>query len=381
MVWERRFLLDQETQSSDSATRRVKLPREGFLSGLELRTRITNGATAGEEHIVNAIDRVEIIGDGSFVVFSLEGVELLRWAWWDLRRFPPQQWDESASAVQELVLPILFGRYLGDHQYALNLAAWRDLELRIQYSPTISATAFATGTTQFHVPMLVDDTGEAVRDRRGWLRTQQVYAFTSAASGEEVIDLAQQFPYAAIMVYAREAAIEDGTDITRVSLYENDRKRAVWDARWDDLQTHNQLVYDIDPSVFMIANRADNASIDMLTGRIQDARVQVESDLAASANYPVYDVASIAGDRLTLAGILASGAATYAAAALDTTRRKLYVSARGIGVGNAVIIPFQTALTPDGFYDPRDKGRVQLVLTNGGAGADVRVSTREIVPA
>jgi|FLYL01.1.fsa_nt_gi hypothetical protein len=381
MVWERRFLLDQETQSSDAATRRVKLPREGFVSGLELRTRITNGANAGEEHIVDAIDRVEIIGDGSFVIFSLEGVELLRWGWWDLRRFPPQQWDESANAVQELVLPIFFGRYLGDPQYALNLGAWRDVELRIAYSPTIGANAFATGTTQFHIPMTIDDSGESLRDRRGWLRTQQIYAFTSAGAGEEVIDLAQQFPYAAIMVYAREDAVEDGVDITRVQLFENDRKRAVWDARWDDLQTHNQLVYDIDPAVNLIANRADNAAIDLLTGRIQECHITIEEDLAAGADFHVYNPASVAGDRLTLHGFTVEGSATYQATTLDSTRRKLYITAKGVGIGNAVVIPFQTALTPEGMYDPRDKGRVQLVLTNGGAGADVRVSTREIVPA
>jgi hypothetical protein len=47
MTFERRLLLDQETQSSNAATRRLWLPRRGLLSGLQLRTRITNGATSG----------------------------------------------------------------------------------------------------------------------------------------------------------------------------------------------------------------------------------------------------------------------------------------------------------------------------------------------
>jgi hypothetical protein len=51
MAFERRLLLDQETQSSDSATRRIPLPRGGILSGLELRIRITNGATSGLEKV------------------------------------------------------------------------------------------------------------------------------------------------------------------------------------------------------------------------------------------------------------------------------------------------------------------------------------------
>ena len=381
MVWERRLLLDAETQVSDSATRRISLPRRGALSGFELRTRITNGATAGEEHIVDAIDRVEVVADGSHVLFSLEGVELLRWAWYGLKRFPPQTWNEGVSAVQELVLPVLFGRFLADPDFYLDLAQYRDVELRIQYSPTIAATSFATGTTQFHIPYWVDDSGSPPGGRLGFLRTTQVKAFTSAAAGEEVTELSRLYRYMDMMVYAREAAIADGVDVTEVELRVDDKRYVPYTGLWDDIQAENEHMLGVDPTVKMMALRANAATIDLLTGRVLEGKVAARFTYIAAPDFPMFTIGSAAGDRITLAGQLVEGSGTWAAVALDTTRRTLDVEARGLGIGSAVVIPFALNGKPELALDAPSMARLQLALTQGGAGAAVKVSTRELVPA
>lgn len=380
MGWDRRLLLDRETQSSDSATRRQLLPRGGILSGLEIHIRITNGATAGEEHVVAAIDRIEVVADGSNVLFSLEGVEAHRWGWLLYGAPPPYEWDESAAAVQELVFPVLFGRYFGDDWYGLDLKNFRDVELRVQFSPTISATAFATGTVSIHVVMWVSDDGSIGATRRGYLRTTQVRAFISAASGEEIIEMARLYPFFDIGIYAREATIEDGVDITRAEVRVNDRKLIPFVGTWDDIQNMNEKLFRIDTKMQVHALRADNATIDMLTGRIRDSNVELVRDLAAGADFNVANVASFAGDRITLHMIIVEASATYAATILETTRREMFINAEGAGVGNFIVIPFALHGNPDLALDAPSFDRLQLALTNGGAGGDVRVSTREIVP-
>ncbi len=380
MGWERRLLLDQETQSSDSATRRITLPRSGLLSGLELRTRITNGSTAGEESVMEAIDRVEVVADGSDYLFSLEGTELYRWAWFWLRRVPPQSRTEAASAVQELLLPILFGRYMGDPRYSLDLSRYRDVELRVQYSPTIAATSFATGTTQFHIPMLLSDDGAPPGPREGFLRTTQVYAFTSVASGDEIIELARAYPYWDLMVYCREAGIDDGTDITVAEVRANDRRLIPYTGRWDDIQAANEIELDIDPEVVVYALRADGGAVNMFTGRIRDAQTTCLFDYTADTDWPSVGVDSVAGDQVTCGVQLNEGSGTWAGVDPDTTRRPIYLSAKGLGVGNAILLPFATRLGSEFALPAPDYSRLQLVLTNGGAGGAVRVSTRELVP-
>jgi len=380
MSWERRLLLNAETQVSDSATRRIALPRKGALSALMLRTRITNGATAGEEHIVDAIDKVEVVADGSNVLFSLEGVELLRWAWYWLKRFPPQSWNEGLSVVQELNLPIFFGRYLGDPMFYLDLGQYRDVELRIQYSPTIAATSFATGTTQFHIPFWVDDSGSPPGPRLGFLRTTQVKAFTSVASGDDITELSRLYKYWDLMVYCREAAIADGVDITTVEVRVDDKRIIPFTGIWDDIQAENQQMFDIDPLVKVTALRANAATIGMLCGRILEAKVKERFTYVAATDFPMHTIASVAGDVITVAGQLVEGSATYAAVALDTTRRTLDVQAHGLGIGNAIVIPFALNGNPDLALDPTQMARLQLALTNGAAGGAVKISTRELVP-
>jgi hypothetical protein len=381
MGWERRILVDQETQASDSATRRYTLPRAGLLSGLDLRTRITNGSTAGEEAVVDALDRIEVVADGHDYLVSLEGVELYRWAWFNLRRCPSQHRNEAANGVQELLLPILFGRYMGDPEFALDLGAYRDVELRVTYSPTIAATSFATGTVQFHCPMIISDDGVGIGNRRGWLRTVQVYAFTSAASGEELIEMARLYPYWDIMVYAREAAIDDGTDITQVEVRANDRRVIPFTGRWDDIQAANEIELGIDPRVKVTALRADGGAVDMLTGRIRDAQVSGVFDYTADTDWPSFGLDTIAGDRVTCGVQLNEGSGTWAGVDPDTTRRAIYITAAGLGVGNAVLLPFATRLGPEFVLDAPNFSRLQLALTQGGADAAVRVSTREMVLA
>jgi hypothetical protein len=211
MPFERSILVDQEVQTLDSATRRIELPEDGYLSAIALEVSIQNGATAGEEPVVDAIDRVEVIADGSQSLFSLEGFELHRWNWFWQRKEPAGERNEAASTQrQSLTLIIPFGRFVGDTLYALPLGAFRNVELRIQYSPTIAATGFTTATTRFHAVMYWAPADQAPGNRVGWLRTTQIDSFTSAASGERVTELPQANPLWDLMVYAREAAIADG---------------------------------------------------------------------------------------------------------------------------------------------------------------------------
>jgi len=381
MGWQRRFLLDSETQTSDSATRRVALPRKGALSGLELRTRITNGATSGLEKIFEALDRVEVVADGSNVLFSVEGAELYRWAHFIERKEPAHYQHQGAAIVQELTLPICFGRFLGDPELWLDLAAYRDVETRIQYSPTIAATEFVTGTTQFHIPYWIDDGPNPPGPRRGWLRTTQIKAFDTVASGDDVTELSRLYPYWDIMVYCREAAIADGVDLTRAQVWVNDKQSIPFDGRWDDIQVMNERMLGVIGLHRGTMLRGDTETFDTHTGRIWSANVTpvfVQSDANGLINAMV---GSIAGDRLTMSVSDTADAAAsthFTAAAADRTIEWV---ATGLGVGNAILIPFALNGNPDGVLDPRDMSRLQLVLTQGAAGGTTRISTRELVAA
>jgi hypothetical protein len=381
MTFERRFLLDQETQASDAATRRVQLPRSGVLSGISLRVRITNGATSGDEKIFTAIDRVEVVADGSNVLFSCSGAALYRLAHFVYGHEPPHRQSQTLSVVQELEFPILFGRYFGDPEIGLNLGNYRDCELRIQYSPTIAATSFVTGTTSFHAVLWIDDDVAGASARFGFLRTTEAYAFTSVAAGDEIIDLARAYRYWDIMVFARETAIDDGVDITRAQIWVNDRAKIPFDGRWDEIQAENESVQQVDGSHSGIMFRGDTETFDTHTGRIFNVVITPIFTQSDANGIITVAVASITGDQLAMSVSDTGDAAAathFTAAAAD---RNIHWRAKGLGVGNAILIPFATGNNPDLALPAPDYARLQLALTNGGAGATVEVLTRELVAA
>jgi hypothetical protein len=322
-----------------------------------------------------------VVADGSNNLFSLEGVELYRWAHFLLKREPPHVWTEHNGIVQYLTLPILFGRYLGDPEFWLDLSQYRAVELQVQYAPTIAVTGFAAGTFQIHAPYWIDDSPGGPGARRGWLRTTQVKAFTSVVAGEDVTELSRLYKLWDLMVYARRAAVADGGDITIAELRANDRAIIPATGRWDDWQAMAEHGLGVDGSHEGICFPLDTETSLLHTGRILSIRlapVFVQSD----ANGIISNtIGAVAGDQVTHSSSdLADAAATthFTAAA---ARRDTYFRGVGLGVGNAILMPFALQNNPDFALDAPSFSRLQLALTQGGAGSTVRISTRELVPA
>jgi len=377
---QRRYLLNREAQAVDAATREVELPRQGLLSGIGLRLECTNGATSGTEILIDAIDRVEVIANGSEVLFSLEGVELYKWNWVWQRSRPPQLRTMVAAAVQELFLIIPFGRKIGDKELYLDLARFQRVTLRVQHSPTISATTFATATFTISAILFEFEPGTPGLASRGRLRTTQVRAFTSAASGEEVFELPRQNPHTAYLVYAREAAIEDGVDISIVEVREDDGRVIPFTARWLDLQMQNEMDLDLTAIEEGIALLTDAGTFDTLVSRIQSIQLALLEDAAAAdAVTPQLTVGVVAADRVTVSILETDEDGTTAASALATALYRIYWMAKGIGIGNAVLIPMWDPEELSSAYPAPAKSKVQLALTQAAAGATTRVSVQELV--
>lgn len=379
MAVQRRYLLNREVQSSDAATRIVQLPRSGILSALDLRAEMTNGATSGVNRIRDDIDKVEVIANGSEVLFSLEGMELERWQYVFTRRAARQVLTAIAGAVQELFLLIPFGRYIGDPDYAIDLSRYQTVELRITYSTTISATTFVTGTTTFSVIMYLWPEGSAAVAPRNYFRLTQFRALTTAASGEDVTELPRRFPILDVMVYDREAGIADGVNITQAEIRENDGLSIPYTGRWLDIQAENHHMLDIEAVEEGIHRRTDADTIDTLVSRIKDVQLTLlEAAGAADSVTPQLTIRSLTADRVTLSILETDEDGTTSASALATALYTIHWSAKGIGIGNAILLPLWDLKDPQTAYPAPSKDKVTLALTQADAGGTCRASVREL---
>lgn len=376
-----RHLFNDAGNSSDNTTHRVELPKAGALHALFLKFRMTNGATAGRGvSMFDVLDGIRILGDTSKYIINITPRELEKY-WETIQGFAWHNvWTEAAGAVQELTIPIHFGRKQYDRDFWLPLNNFSYPLVEVDYSPTISATVgFATGTFTCDVAAMISPVSE-VNPYLGTLTKRTVKAFTSLASGDDSTMLTPNGALRGIGIYAYENATEDGVDITRVQLRKKSGGNPIYEGDWDNLLQYNAARFKpyIRHSARLLAQ--DNGVLDTRIGNLKGWNISRFFTVDKTADTePVYLIDTVAGDRVTLDGTLQTAAAGGALEAADTTDRALLTEFWSDTPSFFGYIPFWHNDVPEEYIPVEQTKDLELVLTQGGAGADVRISLEEMV--
>lgn len=379
MAWKKwRVLSSQTTETSDSGTVTIDLPNSNILHTLLMLFEITNGATNTQgQDMSDVIDKIELIGDGSKVIASLEPETLKNLSLLVAGQNITETIDEGGGSIQKAQYPLFFGRDWFDPNFWLDLAKFTDLQLKIEYSPTIAATSFATGTFTHTVLGLMSMQG-APGNYQGTFRHRIIKNFTSAASGVEEVEPPQILPYAYLMVRAYEAGVADGTDINNVKFHVNNEERVYADLSWEELVYLNQSLW---PVVTKKAMTLDRTSADTVNTRISRIIAAMINSEAAETSA---EVTGITGDQLTLQvndqstqAVNEGGTATYSIHADETADVALRLLVESRQIPFSVFVPIADPMAGE-FFDPTQWDEVTLELTQGGAGADVDVVLTEV---
>ena len=372
--------INDEAQSSDAATWRLSLPNRGSLHTALLKCACTNGATGGRAvSILDAIDKVEIIADGSEVIYSLTPVEIEKWYETLQGRGLQMVQSEAASGVQYAVMPLMFGRWLYDPEFFLPLERFKDVRLEVTYSPSTAADGgFATGTTTFDL-MLVMSFAEPGVIYKGTLKHRQLKSFTSVASGDQEVELPDDIDIRNIGVYAYEAGVADGTDITKVVLEDKATGEKLFDADWSNLIDISRELHGavIDHNIELFAQ--DNDTINTRIGAILGWSVHgTIPDVDATDLFYLTKFDAISGDQLTLCYMQGKIVAAAEALSTQATDGQIYVQVWGKSPSYFGVIPYDYFDIPGSYLDTAKYGKPTVTLTQGGADASVIVSVQEI---
>jgi len=375
-----RHLVNDEVQSSDDATFIEELPNDGALHALFVKVRCQNGATSGRGvTLLDVVDDLRIVTGANEQLFSLIPEELEKW--YELMFGKPleQIWTEVGSARQEMVFPILFGRNVYDPNIFLPLDRFREVNFEAPYSPTISDTVgFITGQTSFDLMALITPGNEAL-DYKGTLVTRRIKAFTSLASGEDDTELPPEATIRNVGIYAYEAGIEQNVDITRVQLRDTGRDRGYFDADWEDLVNigYKGIVPKIRHAAHLFMSDADSWTTRL--GNIEAYALTVHEDQSIlNDEHIVLQADTIDGDRIVVDAARADLSAGFEDLTANVTDFDIFATAEGKGPGYFGIVPFSWQDDPAGYQNMADLSKPILRLTQGAAGADVRVSIQEL---
>lgn len=210
------YARDSETLS-DSQTLITNLDVNSPITAIDLHYEATAGSTSARNTFLHDdVDKIEVV-DGSDVLYSTNMKDGMAVNWYSHKKFPYMLLDETASAVNRETMRINFGRFFGDTEYYLNPADFTNLQMKNTHSLTIAAdSGFATGSGVLSVIVHLMD-GD-IPPAKGFLMTKEVYAYVSAASGIQTIELPDDYPIRAMFLQSLEAAIAMDTDLSRVKL-------------------------------------------------------------------------------------------------------------------------------------------------------------------
>jgi len=334
------------------------------ITELHVQLEATNGATYNKASpLERVITKIEVV-DGSEVLFSLPG-ELALSAHASLVGKVPYGYRTEAGSdtpIQDIIIP--FGRYMYDPAYALNPAGHRNLQLKTTWNlsavTTVGATGYLTGSLQYSVLARVM---QNVPAPIAMLTTKDVFDFTSLGSGDQRIEMPDDYPWRALFV----RAYESGT---------------AWDASLTNLKLQAQggryIPFDLPVREFILQQKSSLPPL-ALGGDVRASdSVASETFIAESMVGAItqYDSRYVFGTAWWWKSNVYMYVHDYDHTA--ATNADCWVLDHGWGLHNTFVYPFGILSEPATWLDAPALKPLRLYLTQGNAGAACNVAVQQV---
>jgi len=191
-------------------------------------TNVTN--LVNTAHPVECIEEIEI-RDGSDVIFSLSGRQAQAIAYEAQGLNPYNNISVRASSVSVAVIPIQFGRYLFDTEYALDPDRFKNLQIRVKHDEDKANGSAVVN----HLEILARVFDEKKPSPSAFLMNRDFYEYSMAASSHKYINLPDDYILRGMYLEAYSTDHSPVTLLDGVKLSENVDKKIPFDFDEDSL--------------------------------------------------------------------------------------------------------------------------------------------------
>lgn len=151
-LWIPEYLKKNEIESSDDKTLYINLPKNEQISFLQIELSATGIGARTTTLLIDEIDVIEVMAEGSKVVESLEP-EL-----WMYQHFinnngiyAPQVCTNIPGVRDTIEFDLMFGRGRFDPEYMLDTSLYNNVQLRIKY--TLDTSLYTSGSFRSNIVM------------------------------------------------------------------------------------------------------------------------------------------------------------------------------------------------------------------------------------
>lgn len=327
------------------------------ISAIRLTFVGTNGATYCKDNRLNdVITKIEIV-DGSDQLLSLTLKEAQALEFRRKGKMPFMRPGEKASGGQEESCLLLFGRFLWDPEFYLDLTKFKNPTLKITTNiaavAAAGATAFLAGSLKVTVDLHVIEEGAAPAS--AFMMAKNIRGFTSATSGDEPTALPIDYPYVGLMVRAFTAGNDVDENLSHLKINCDTGKFIPLDKKVKDIYKAEEQ--DLGPALikyWLNRKNGDTVTHDLNHDPIP-ALFPVASGHIAGCTYSW-------SSRFVLTLVDSAGAAV-------TTEEEIVMHVHGSCPHSTIHVPFGLRNNPETYFDPTLYGDIDLVLTQAAASA------------
>lgn len=195
----REVVIEDDLSIGDSGTVTVDLNVSDPITALIVRFQARNGAAeVNNEPPELQVSKIEIV-DGGQTYWSLNGEMSVAAAAYGLGRWPHHWYDERATARQRMNFSLMFGRFIGDPEFAFDPSLLSNPQLKFTYT---DQALYLDDSLALGVTARVMEGGPKPSQCLFW---KEVEAWTTAASGTHKVDLPTDYPLRAVMMRAYES--------------------------------------------------------------------------------------------------------------------------------------------------------------------------------
>lgn len=371
MVFRRYELASLETLK-DAEVWDEDLPTSGLLSAILVAVRATNGTTSNIENWAYELVKELSVKDGSKVYHALPGGLEQAAGFLDTGRIPPEFLTEDPTLYQHAMLPAMFGRYLKDYEYGLDLGKMKNPKVFVNFDiaavrAASATTAFATNSGKISVIYVIDESPPTMP--ANYIRKTVIEEYTSAGSGKHKVNLPTDFPYRALIVQTLLDDYESRALVSNVKL-------------------------SLDSDVFVPIDEKTDVLVRMLAttlgiehhGSIDIQRANGDIIMAPDSGLRAFSILQGSGATPLKVSIVGGAPGNPQLQvrdkddALVDTDYSYHLGYISDQPRQCLFIPFGSPALKDHWLPAQDYGKSQLILTEAGAAATIKTVLEEIAP-
>lgn len=355
------------------ATKTYELETSGTLSYIDLLVEATTYSSAADfvYYIPHFLTAIEVIGNSTDILLSLDAQELAALDFFMTKQPVTERRTGEVSTVNELHLPIPFGRKLFDPLYALDLSKWDLVELNITNADMGATSFFASGSYTVREKFMREGPAPT-----GYLKTYEANSWTPAsATAEKTVDFPKDYmirqaiisvlPTKVAVTAAYTSEMYEILDLIKLSYKSGNI--VVFDEDTEELLKQNEDEYGlVDVGGIVPGDTDDYFSTDL--GYVLDANVSVGALVGGETTAAIAGVSNLPESRLKIfESNLVAG-------------EELNWRARGYAYMLAAIFDWDRDKSMANPLDPRAMETVRLKYTAGSVSGKVRTVLQQVRP-